>query len=75
MICFESDEKYCGKKSDYILLGVLVLIPVCCLRTFKFISYLSGFANMSIVFASKSLFKIEQSLVCIIVIDSVKNAE
>jgi amino acid permease len=53
VICYESDETFCGKKSDYIMIGALILVPVCCLRTFRFISYLSGFANMSIVFASK----------------------
>lgn len=51
VICFETDN--CGNKNDYIMLGALLLIPVCCLRSFKFIGYLSGFANMSIVFASK----------------------
>jgi len=55
VICFETNHAICGKKADYIMLGVCLLIPVCCLRTFKFISYLSGFANLSIVFASKTM--------------------
>ena len=62
VICFETEV--CGHKTNYIMIGALLLIPVCCLRTFKFIGYLSGFANMSIVFA-----------IIVIVVDSVKNAE
>jgi proton-coupled amino acid transporter len=54
VICFETGEKTCGNKANYIMLGVLIVIPVCCLRTFKFISYLSGFANMTICFASNT---------------------
>jgi proton-coupled amino acid transporter len=53
VICFETSETFCGKKSDYIMIGALILIPVCCLKTFRFISYMSGFANVSIVFAGK----------------------
>jgi amino acid permease len=37
-------------KNIYISLGVLVLIPVCWLRTFKYISYISLFSNFSIMF-------------------------
>ena len=33
------------------MLGSLLLVPVCWLRTFKFISYISFFGNISIVFA------------------------
>ena len=75
VICFETSETFCGKKSDYIMIGALVLIPVCCLKTFRFISYMSGFANLSIVFASKPLYFHLFSLVTIIVIDSVQNAQ
>jgi len=30
---------------------MLILIPICWLRTFKYIAYLSLFANISIIFA------------------------
>ena len=35
----------------YIFLGSLVLVPVCWLKTFKFIAYISLFSNISIIFA------------------------
>ena len=73
VICFETDEKFCGKKADYIMLGALIVAPVCCLRTFKFISYLSGFANMTICFASKLQYP--QFIVAVIIYDSVQNVE
>lgn len=53
MIC--SEANVCGKKSDYIMIASLILIPLCCLRTLKFISYCSVFASISIVFASNYL--------------------
>ena len=51
MICIESQQDYCGYKRKYIIMGALLLVPVCWLKTFKFISYVSFFANISIVFA------------------------
>lgn len=37
--------------STYITFGMLILIPISWLKTFTFISYISLFANLSIVFA------------------------
>lgn len=53
VICYQTGV--CDRKSMYIMLAAMALVPVCCLRTFKFISYMSGFANASIVFASKRI--------------------
>lgn len=51
VICLETKQDICGNKNLYITLSTLLLIPICWLRTFKFISYISLFANISIIFA------------------------
>jgi proton-coupled amino acid transporter len=43
--------EFCQLKNLYIAFGVLVLIPICWLKTFKGIAYISFFANISILFA------------------------
>ena len=73
VVC-QLSSAYCGNKKDYILLSALVLIPVCCMRTFRFIGYLSGFANLSIVVACKIIYQFLSFKVSVIVYDSVGNA-
>ena len=51
VICIETEQDYCDNKNVYIFLGSLILVPVCWLKTFKFIAYISLFSNISIVFA------------------------
>ena len=49
--CHESNQSFCNKKNLYIAFSALFLIPICWLRTLKFISYVSFMANISIVFS------------------------
>eukprot|EP00347_Sterkiella_histriomuscorum_P020215 403338649 len=49
VICQASD--FCNKKQLYIAIAAMILMPLCWLKTFKKVSYISGFANVSIVFA------------------------
>ena len=51
MICLETSQDSCGNKNLYIFLAAVVITPICWLNTFKFISYVSLFANISIIFA------------------------
>jgi len=51
VICYETLFDYCGMQKVYITFGMLILIPICWLKTFKFIAYISLFANVSIIFA------------------------
>ena len=56
--CFESNGAFCDKKDLYMALSAIFLIPICWLRTLKFISYVSFMANISIVFSCKIRFVI-----------------
>jgi proton-coupled amino acid transporter len=40
---------HCNKKNSYIIIGALILIPICWLKTFKYIAYVSLIANMTII--------------------------
>jgi proton-coupled amino acid transporter len=51
VICIASENEVCGNKNTYISLSVLILIPICCLKTFKYLSYISFLSNISIVLA------------------------
>ena len=51
--CFESNNQFCDKKNFYMALSAIFLIPICWLRTLKFISYVSFMANITIVFSCK----------------------
>lgn len=51
--CFMSNHAFCNKKDLYIALSAVFLIPICWLRTLKFISYVSFMANITIVFSCK----------------------
>ena len=51
VICIETQQDFCNYKNTYIMASCFVLIPVCWLKTFKFISYISLFASISIIFA------------------------
>jgi proton-coupled amino acid transporter len=78
VICYESggSSLFCGNKNQYIIMAALLLIPICCMRTFKFISYMSAFATVTICFASKDLtMKVIICVVGVIVVDSINNAQ
>lgn len=51
MICFETAEDECNMKSLYILIAAFVLIPICWLRSFKYLAYVSMASNVFLVFA------------------------
>ena len=51
VICIETRQDFCNNMATYITFGMLILIPISWLKTFTFISYISLFANLSIVFA------------------------
>lgn len=41
---------FCDKKQLYISIALIILIPLCWLKTFKYVSYISAFANVSTIF-------------------------
>lgn len=51
VICLESQQDYCNNKNIYIIVSAIILVPVSWLKTFGCLSYISLFANFSIVFA------------------------
>ena len=51
VICFESD--LCNNKNLYISLAAFILIPVCWLRSFKYLAYVSMASNVFLFFACK----------------------
>lgn len=51
VICLETQQDYCDYKNTYIIVSCIILVPICWLKTFSFISYISLFANISIIFA------------------------
>lgn len=65
MICFEND--FCDHKWLYILLSVMILIPVCWLKSMSFLAYFSAASNMSLLFSCKSTKFADSLLVFIIV--------
>mmetsp|Transcript_17653 Transcript_17653/g.29828 ORF Transcript_17653/g.29828 Transcript_17653/m.29828 type:complete len:286 (+) Transcript_17653:421-1278(+) len=51
VICIETQQDVCGHKNFFIIVSALILVPISWLRKFSFISYISLFASISIVFA------------------------
>ena len=51
MICLETQEAICNKQAVYILVGALIIMPVCWLTSFKYFAYISLFSSVFIVFA------------------------
>ena len=51
VICIETQQDFCGNKNTYILASALILVPICWLKTFSFMSYIALFSNISIIFA------------------------
>ena len=51
MICIETQQDYCNYKNTYIMVSAFLLVPICWLKGLKYISYVSMFANASIIFA------------------------
>ncbi|CDW75794.1 UNKNOWN [Stylonychia lemnae] len=59
---------FCDKKQLYISLAGMLLVPVCWLKTFKFVSYISIFASFSIVFAFSATSKTIQIVLIILML-------
>ena len=53
MICFETLLNNCDNKSLYILIAALILVPICWLRSFKNLAYVSMASNVFLLFACK----------------------
>jgi len=51
VVCYETQEEMCGYKSAYIAIAAFVLIPICWLRSFKYIAYVSVLASAFLVIA------------------------
>ena len=51
VICFETQQDECNMKGLYILIAAFVLIPICWLRSFKYLAYVSMASNVFLVFA------------------------
>ena len=53
VVCEETQHDYCGNQQSYVMLAALVILPVCWLRTYGCIAYISAVAG---VFVFISLF-------------------
>ena len=53
VICYETMYEECNHKSFYIALAAFILIPICWLRSFKKLSYVSIASNIFLVLARK----------------------
>ena len=51
MICFETLYDQCNIKGLYIFIAAFILIPICWLRSFKYLAYVSMASNVFLVFA------------------------
>lgn len=55
-MCYETDFIHCKLKNFYAFLFALVLVPICWLRTFKYLSFVSLIGNVSIIIALAVIF-------------------
>jgi amino acid permease len=53
VICFETLYEDCNYKGLYIYIAALILVPICWLRSFKYLAYVSMASNIFLCFASK----------------------
>ena len=53
VMCYETHFIHCKLKVLYACLFTFILVPICWLKTFKYLSYVSLVGNISIVFACK----------------------
>jgi len=51
VICFETQQDECNMKGLYIMIAACILIPICWLRSFKYLAYVSMASNVFLVFA------------------------
>ena len=53
VICFETLYEQCNIKGLYIFIAAFILIPICWLRSFKPLAYVSMASNIFLIFARK----------------------
>ena len=53
VICFETQYENCNLKGLYIYLAAFILIPICWLRSFKYLAYVSMASNVFLLFGRK----------------------
>ena len=53
VICNESNGDFCGRKSMYIWLAMIVLVPLCWIRNLSYLAYVSLFGLSSVFFGRK----------------------
>ena len=53
MICFETRYEQCEMKSLYIAIAAFILVPICWLRSFKYLAYFAMASNVFLMFACK----------------------
>ena len=53
VICFETLNEQCNIKGLYIFVAATILVPICWLRSFKYLAYVSMASNIFLIFARK----------------------
>jgi amino acid permease len=53
VVCYESLFEYCGYKNYFMALAAFIIIPVCWLKSFFFVGYISLASNFCLLSASK----------------------
>ena len=53
VICFETVQEQCNLKGLYIFVTAVILVPICWLRSFKYLAYVSMASNIFLIFARK----------------------
>ena len=53
VICFETLYDMCNEKGLYIFIAAFILVPICWLRSFKYLAYVSMASNVFLIFACK----------------------
>lgn len=51
VICFETVQEQCNLKGLYIFVTAVILVPICWLRSFKYLAYVSMASNIFLIFA------------------------
>ena len=51
VICFETLYDQCNIKGLYIFIAAFILVPICWLRSFKYLAYVSMASNIFLIFA------------------------
>jgi hypothetical protein len=63
VVCYESLFEFCGYKNTYMALAIFIITPVCWLKSFRFVSYISQASNFFLFSASKSRYLLYSVLI------------